>query len=108
LEDLSHDPEVGKAYDADPLVFQGGTPRFGMALLEEMKRLQNLLHDPGMPTLVFHGGQDVLVPPQGSAPLADLPSVERKLYPALRHETMNEPEGPEVVADVIDWINGRI
>lgn len=107
-EDLSRDPAVGEAYHADPLVFPVATPRFGVALNEEMERLQNLLHDPGMPTLVFHGGQDRIVPPQGSAHLADLPSVERKLYPTLRHETMNEPEGPQVITDVIDWIEEKI
>ncbi|MEA1903826.1 MAG: alpha/beta hydrolase [Actinomycetota bacterium] len=107
-EDLSRNPEVGEEYLADPLVYPVATPRFGAALNDEMDRLQNLMHDPGMPTLVFHGGQDSIVPPQGSAHLADLPSVERKLYPTLRHETMHEPEGPQVVADVIDWINARI
>lgn len=107
-EDLSRDPEVGESYVADPLVFPVATPRFGVALEVEMKRLQTLMHDPGIPTLVFHGGQDAIVPPQGSAHLADLPSVERKLYPTLRHETMNEPEGPQVVGDVIDWIKEQI
>lgn len=107
-EDLSRNPDVGEAYVADPLVFPVATPRFGAALNEEMDRLQNLMHDPGLPTFVFHGGQDPIVPPQGSAHLADLPSVERKLYPTLRHETMNEPEGPQVVGDIIDWINERI
>lgn len=107
-EDLSRDPEVGEAYHADPLVFPVATPRFGAALNEEMDRLQNLMHDPGVPTFVFHGGQDPIVPPQGSAHLAELPSVERRLYPSLRHETMNEPEGAEVIADVIDWITERL
>lgn len=107
-EDLSRDPQVGEDYVADPLVFSVATPRFGVALEKEMERLQTLMQDPGVPTLVFHGGQDSIVPPQGSAHLADLPSVERKLYPTLRHETMNEPEGPQVVADVIDWINERL
>jgi alpha-beta hydrolase superfamily lysophospholipase len=51
---------------------------------------------------------DKLVPPESTAPMADLPNVERRLYPALRHETMNEPEGPEVVADVIAWIGARV
>lgn len=107
-EDLSRDPAVGEAYMADPLVFTVATPRFGKALSEEMERVQHAWHDLNVPTLVTHGGMDPIVPPQGSAPLGDLPNVERKLYPTLRHETMNEPEGPEVVADVIDWINEHL
>lgn len=107
-EDLSRDPGVGEAYQADPLVFTVGTPRFAKAMFEEMKRVQSAWDHLKLPTLVFHGGLDSIVPPQGSAPMADLPTVERKVYPALRHETMNEPEGPEVVQDVIDWINGHL
>jgi alpha-beta hydrolase superfamily lysophospholipase len=51
---------------------------------------------------------DSLVPPQSTAFLGSLPGVERKLYPKLRHEILNEPEGPEVVADIIEWVDARI
>lgn len=108
VEDLSRDPEVGEAYNADPLVLQGGTVRFGKALFDEMERVRANWDHLDIPTLVFHGGADVLVPPQSTAPMAELPTVERKLYPSLRHETMNEPEGPEVVQDVIDWIDAHL
>ncbi len=108
VDDLSRDPAVGEAYDADPLVLQGGTVRFGKALFEEMERVQANWDRLEVPTLVFHGGADVLVPPQSTVPMAELPSVDRRVYPALRHETMNEPEGPEVVQDVIDWIEAHL
>lgn len=108
LEDLSRDPSVGEAYDQDPLVVQGGTVRFGKALLDEMEYVRSHWDRLDVPTLVFHGGADVLVPPQSTAPMARLPTVERKLYPSLRHETLNEPEGPEVVADVIAWIESKL
>lgn len=107
-EELSRDPAVGEAYESDPLCEPIGTPRFGLALREEMKRVQSAWHRLTLPTYVFHGGLDTLVPPQGSAPLGEMPSVERRLYPNLRHETMNEPEGPEVVQDVIDWIEQHL
>ena len=58
--------------------------------------------------VVCAGGEDALVPPQSTEPMADLPTVERVVYPDLRHETLNEPEGPQVVTDVIAWINARI
>jgi alpha-beta hydrolase superfamily lysophospholipase len=34
--------------------------------------------------------------------------VERRLYPGLRHEILNEPEGPEIVAEIVAWIDTRI
>ena len=61
-----------------------------------------------LPTLVLHGGLDTIVPPQSSAFLESLPGVDRRLYPSLRHEILNEPEGPEVVSDIIDWVDARI
>jgi alpha-beta hydrolase superfamily lysophospholipase len=30
------------------------------------------------------------------------------LYEKLRHEMFNEPEGPEVVADVVAWIERHL
>jgi alpha-beta hydrolase superfamily lysophospholipase len=48
------------------------------------------------------------VPPQSTAPLGELPIVERRLLPNLRHEILNEPEGPGLVQDIIDWIEARI
>ena len=53
---------------------------------------------------MIHGGADTLVPTAVSEPLARLPGVERRVLPGLRHETLNEPEGPEVVAGIVDWL----
>jgi alpha-beta hydrolase superfamily lysophospholipase len=58
----------------------------------------------GVPTLVIHGGADTLVPTRLSEPLAGLPNVERRVLPGLRHETLNEPEGPKVVGQIVEWI----
>jgi hypothetical protein len=30
------------------------------------------------------------------------------VYPGLRHETMNEPTGPAVVADVVAWLREQV
>jgi len=40
--------------------------------------------------------------------VGDLDNVERKVYEGLRHETFNEPEGAEVVADIITWIDAHL
>jgi alpha-beta hydrolase superfamily lysophospholipase len=34
--------------------------------------------------------------------------VERKLYPGLRHELHNEPEGDQVLSDVADWLDAAL
>jgi alpha-beta hydrolase superfamily lysophospholipase len=58
--------------------------------------------------MVIHGAADTIVPPQASAVLSEIETVERRLYPALRHELFNEPEGMEVVDDVIAWLDARL
>jgi acylglycerol lipase len=105
---LSRDPAVGQAYFADPLVYPKTTVRYGAELFSAMDRVRGALDRLDVPTLVVHGASDSIVPPQSSAGLADRPGVERVVYPALRHELFNEPEGPDVVDDVIGWIDARL
>jgi hypothetical protein len=31
-----------------------------------------------------------------------------KIWPGLRHEIFNEPEGPEVIEYMVGWLNARI
>jgi alpha-beta hydrolase superfamily lysophospholipase len=105
---LSRDPAVGEAYFADPLVATKATCRFGASFFEEMDNLNEQLGSLDIPTLVLHGSDDRIVPTVVSEPLGALDCVERKVYEGLRHETLNEPEGPEVVADIVAWIDSKI
>ena len=107
-EELSRDPAVGDAYFADEHVHIKSTTRLGAALFEAMKEVSEAAETVSVPTLVLHGAGDPIVPPQSTAFLGELPGFERRLYPNLRHEILNEPEGPEIVAEIIDWINERI
>lgn len=107
-EQLSRDPAVGEGYFADPLVQTSASTRLGAEAFEAQERVQESLANLSVPTLVIHGGADTLVPPQSSVPLGKLENVERRLYPTLRHESFNEPEGPEVVDEVIGWIGEHL
>ena len=105
-EQLSRDPEVAERYFADPLVHTSATTGLGAATFAAIDASSMLQALPG-PALVVHGGSDTIVPPSGSAAFSDIEGVDRKLYPTLRHEVFNEPEGPEVLADVTDWLRGQ-
>ncbi|NNC39910.1 MAG: alpha/beta hydrolase [Acidimicrobiia bacterium] len=107
-EQLSRDPAVGEAYFADPLVSRTASTRLGAELFAAGDRVRANLDKLTVPMLVIHGGADELVPPAVSAVLHDLPGVERRLYPKLRHEVLNEPEGPEVVADMVEWLRAAV
>ncbi len=106
-DQLAHDPAVGIAYFADPLVQPRSTARLGAELFQAMKRGRAGLGRLHVPTLVIHGGADTLVPTQVSEPLAAIPGVERRVLPDLRHETLNEPEGPQVVAAIVEWLRAQ-
>lgn len=106
-EQLSRDPAVGEAYFADPLVITAATTRLGAEMFRMMAASQPVVSPP-MPCLVIHGGSDSLVPPAASAALGDLPGVRRTLYPSLRHECFNEPEGADVITDVATWIRAQL
>jgi acylglycerol lipase len=104
---LSRDPAVGEAYFADPLVLTKTTARLGAGIFAAGDRARASLDRLRVPTFVIHGGSDTLVPTNSSEILASLPLVERRVFPTLRHEVFNEPEGPEVVAEVIEWIRSK-
>jgi acylglycerol lipase len=101
---LSRDPEIGRRYEADPLNQHSTTTRFGMEAIREQARVRGALARLSVPTLVIHGEDDRLVPPSASEPLADVPGVTRLTYPGLRHEIHNEPEGRQVIDDVVTWL----
>ena len=62
----------------------------------------------GLPTLVLHGVDDGLVPCQASEVFEGAPGCERRTFPNLRHELHNEPEGPQIIDGVIDWLRARV
>jgi alpha-beta hydrolase superfamily lysophospholipase len=104
-ETLSRDPSVAAKTMDDPFCVKISTVRFGAEGLAEQARVRAAAPAGfGMPTLVFHGLDDGLVPAQASEVLEGAPLVERRTYPGLRHELHNEPEGPEVIDAIVVWL----
>lgn len=107
-EQLSRLASVGEEYFADPLVYQRGSARFGAALFGAMETATEHVADIHRPMLVIHGGDDSLVPPSASAPLAAIDGVERRVFPGLRHEVHNEPEADDVLGFVASWLESAL
>jgi alpha-beta hydrolase superfamily lysophospholipase len=109
---ISHDPEVVKAYDDDPLVLK----EFTMKLMGEIfiRGVNWVLKNMGSyryPCLILHGGDDQIVPSEASRNLYDqIASTDKqiKIYDGLYHEILNEPEKETVLADIHQWIEARI
>ncbi len=107
-DQISSDPAVGRAYLADPLLVPHTTARLGAEFFAAGARARRGLARLAVPTLVTHGGADTLVPTACTEPLAHVPGVERRVYQDLRHETLNEPRGPEVVAEILAWLDRQL
>ena len=107
---LSRDPEVGRAYQADPLVFQRITLSLAAELFGAAARTAPRAAEVKLPMLILHGEQDPLCLAEGSrAFFEQLVSAgsDLRLYPELRHEIFNEPEQEQVFADLLEWAHKR-
>jgi alpha-beta hydrolase superfamily lysophospholipase len=105
---VSRDPEVVAAYQADPLVHHGKVPAgIARALVLIGETMPKRAAGLSKPMLVVHGGQDRLIPVDGSRLLVESVAsqdVNLKVYPELYHEVFNEPERALVLDDVASWI----
>ena len=108
---LSRDPEVRRKADADPLCMNTSTVRFGAEAFAEQDRMMALL--PGLtampvPTYVFHGRADPIVPVGVSGVFEGKGNVTRRVHEGLRHECHHEPEHEAVLAEVVAWIRVQV
>lgn len=108
---LTRSPENLENYMNDPLIYLKGTrARTGAEMLKKIKSTSTRFNEVKVPLLVLHGDADRLTMPGGSQKLYDQSHSEDKtlkLYPGLYHELVFEPEGKEVVNDVLSWIVKR-
>ncbi len=109
---LSRDPEVGRAFEADPLTWtQPMRIRLGVEINRAAGQARAGVSTLTMPLLVMHGAADAYVNPSGSQlayERAGSSDKTLKVYPNLRHEIMNEPEKYEVLADIAAWLEAHL
>ena len=109
---VSRDPEVVRAYDADPLNHRGALPARTIGELSRaVGALPERLPALTLPILTMSGSGDRLVDPAGSVLVRERAgSADKTLidYDGLYHELLNEPEREQVLADVTGWIEERV
>lgn len=108
---LSHDSEVVKAYENDPLVNADKiTARLSYEILKSVENLQATMRRFQIPLLVQCGSEDKLI--KGSKKLQDVFKMTDKaiyIYNGLFHEVYNEIEEDRtiVLRDLRDWLNNH-
>lgn len=104
---LTHDPEINKAYEEDPLVFKFGTVRLLTEMTKAMDWAWKNVERLNVPVLMLHGSEDKIVPVEASKEFFDLVKVadkELKIFNGFYHEIMNEKGKEEVLRTILKWI----
>lgn len=110
--DLSRSPEIGRRYDADPLVEKNVTVRYYKELVRAMASSNARAAEYRVPLLVVQGSADKLVSPAavidwfsraGSAAAGGIDKT-LKLYDGFYHELHNEDERSQLFADLAAWL----
>lgn len=108
---LSRDPRVVADYDGDPLNYRGPFRRETLQTLTSgARRVRARFHELRLPLLVLHGEDDQLVPAQAGRDVYEGAASSDKqlgIYPGLRHEILNEPEGPTIADRIAAWVRER-
>lgn len=111
-EKIAREPWPPVVAEPDPLSVRHTTARLGHDLFRTMIRVSERLEAEGgfpLPTLVVHGGDDRLVPTESTAYLERFPTIERRVYPGVRHEPHHDPlDGIRIVDETIDWLRERM
>jgi alpha-beta hydrolase superfamily lysophospholipase len=110
-EAVSRDPEVVKAYAADPLVTVGKVPaRTAHELFAPLPGYLAGAPQMEVPLLLQHGEADALVPLEPVRPVFEAVGASDKTlitYPGLFHEIYNEPEKDAVIGDLAQWLEAH-
>jgi acylglycerol lipase len=104
---LSRDPAVIAAYENDPLVYRGPMPT-GFAMGGMLGKLYDIVPQIKLPALIMAGNGG----PDGGRSRALYERIGSKdktlkLYEGLLHEIFNEPEHPQVMADLETWLQAH-
>ncbi|MFI8974966.1 alpha/beta fold hydrolase [Nocardia asteroides] len=106
FERVNRDLDVVAERYADPLVHGRATARFAIDVLAQMNRVASAATRVDLPLLVVHGDADLINPLAASRHVVDLvPSATLRICPGVYHGVEDEPEGPDILADVIAWID---
>jgi acylglycerol lipase len=105
---LSRDPSVIAAYVNDPLVYHGPVP-LNHSMRTNMQELVTKVQNIQLPVLIMAGagGDDG---PRSKVLFDFIGSKDKthKPYTGLLHEIFNEPEYPQVMTDMEEWLKNHI
>lgn len=109
--DLSRDPAVAEAYDADPLVHRKISTKMFFSCYEHGEQAIADAPQLHMDMLLMHGTEDKITNYEASEEFvrnANDDMVSFKSWEGFYHELHNEPEQKEVFQYVLDWFEDKL
>lgn len=109
--DLSRDPEVGRAYAADPHVNRKVSTKWFAEAVRAMAEVKDLASTIRTPIFVMHGTKDKLASVEATKALFErIGSRDKELaiYEGYYHELFNEPEKQELFERATLWLTQRV
>jgi len=110
---ISHDPDVVKAYENDPLVHDRVSARFFTELMAAMESVNQQASTLNVPVLIQVAGEDYLVNADSSKHFFKSLTLQDKtlhVYDGVYHEIYNAPEDQKekVLEDLEAWLDKQI
>ena len=107
---LSHDPEVVKKYQTDPLVHGKITSRLFSGITNAGLWALDHASDLKIPMLLMHGSGDKITSAPASQEFARKAGklVSLRIWEGYYHEIHNEPEKAEVIQAMVTWLDQNI
>lgn len=105
---LSRDPQVVKAYEADPLTCRVVTVRWGTESLDAVTWVKAHLAETALPTLLLHGEADRLDLAAGTQHIFRTithPDKTMHIYPGGYHEPHNDLDHEQVIRNITEWLD---
>ena len=109
-EVLSHDPQVGRRYEDDPLVHIDVSCRFYTEMRRCLEQLPQVLPKLTVPVLVLQAGDDRVASTDATRRLFPLVGSAQKrliVYEGYYHEILNEVGKERVIQDLMTWLRSR-
>jgi alpha-beta hydrolase superfamily lysophospholipase len=106
VEQISSDPAVVRAYQADPLVHDRVSAAAGIGLIKSAAWLNRYSGPVPCPVLLMHGGADGLTSATATRELASrlTGDVTHHEWPGMFHEIHNEPNQAEMFEFTLNWM----
>ena len=108
---ITTDKKEVEKYINDPLVFhEAGKAGMGVALLNAISDIKLKFKDFNYPTLIMHGGNDLITNKLGSKSLYDQSKSKDKtlkIWEGSLHEIFNETNKDEVISFMTNWLKPR-